>query len=135
MCSYHHLTTVERRALCALYSQNYSIRYIAQYLRRSPSTILRELHRNGSGTSYSPDKAQAAYQYRKTHLCGRKCILSNPVNRDIVASRLECNWSPEEISNRLMQEGNKLRISFLIMIYPKKSFCENSSEFSSKILS
>ena len=113
MCSYHHLTTVDRGALCALLSQHYSIRYIAKYLQRSPSTILRELHRNGSGTSYSPDKAQAAYQYRKTHLCGRKCILSNPANRDIIVSRLECNWSPEEISNRLMQEGNKLHISSL----------------------
>lgn len=112
MCPCHHLTTTERGALFVLYSQNYSIRHIAKILNRSPSTILRELHRNSSGGSYSPDQAQAAYHYRKTHLCGRKPILADAAKQALIASKLEVHWSPEEISRRFASEHIGWSISY-----------------------
>lgn len=112
MCSYHHLTTAERGALFILYSLHYSIRQIAKILGYSPSTISRELRRNARNGSYSPDKAQEKYHYRKTHLCGRKCILADPAAQAIVIAHLEESWSPEQISHRLVLEHCQLSISY-----------------------
>lgn len=43
--SYHHLTLAERESSLVLHSHQISIRNIALRLKRSPSTISRELHR------------------------------------------------------------------------------------------
>jgi len=44
---YEHLGTEERGTIMALRSQGSGVREIARVLIRSPSTILRELRRNG----------------------------------------------------------------------------------------
>ncbi len=44
---YSHLSAEERGSIMAMKAQCISSRRIAQVLRRSPSTIVRELERNG----------------------------------------------------------------------------------------
>ncbi|WP_019595694.1 helix-turn-helix domain-containing protein, partial [Peptostreptococcus anaerobius] len=63
--SYNHLTIEERACIYQFLNLGMSIRKIAQALKRSPSTISREIKRNsskikvsrGSYTKYFPVKA------------------------------------------------------------------------------
>ena len=61
MNHYNHLTTNERENLLFLTAKGYSIRKIATILRRSPSTISRELRRNCKKEIYSPSLATSLY--------------------------------------------------------------------------
>ena len=62
MSCYHHLTIVERELLYAFLQKGLSLRNIAQRLKRSPSTISRELRRN---PEYLPIQAQRNYVQRR----------------------------------------------------------------------
>ena len=56
---YEHLTIEERCELARLHAEGHSVRQIAAGLDRSPSTVARELRRNGSKTQgYRPSYAQ-----------------------------------------------------------------------------
>uniref|UniRef100_UPI0018991EA6 helix-turn-helix domain-containing protein n=1 Tax=Faecalispora jeddahensis TaxID=1414721 RepID=UPI0018991EA6 len=44
--SYHHLTLNERKKLSLMWREKKNIRQIAMALKRSPSTVSRELKRN-----------------------------------------------------------------------------------------
>lgn len=113
MSHYKHLSIEERESLYLKKHQGKSIREIAKELGRSPSTISRELARNKSShRSYSPTRAQRRYE-RKKKECGRKAILSVPKNQILVKKLIgEYEWSPEQIQNRLREEGNELHISY-----------------------
>ena len=81
-------------------------------MKRSPSTISRELKRNTKNTTYSPVLAQTIYSYRKQN-CGRKLLLSNNRVWTIVRRLfVEEQWSPEEISHRLKSERTGIAISY-----------------------
>lgn len=58
--NYHHLTINERESILELSAKEISIRGIALRLRRSPSSISRELKRLDG--HYSPSKAQENYR-------------------------------------------------------------------------
>ena len=83
-----------------------SIRKIAQALKRSPSTISREIKRNssktknssGDYTKYFPIKANEKYFDRRKD-CHRKSKLSKDVI-DYLTVKINEHWSPEQISNR-----------------------------------
>jgi IS30 family transposase len=85
------------------YSQN----RIAIELGRSPSTISRELSRNGADkASYSPSKAEKRYSDKRKNSVRKKKLEHNPELRNIVHFLLcYLYWSPEQISNRLDKEG------------------------------
>ena len=51
--NYQHLQPEERITLASLKAQGYSIRSIAQQISRSPSTLSRELVRNGRPSVYA----------------------------------------------------------------------------------
>ncbi len=52
---YGHVTIEERCEIARLQAEGRSVRQIAAGLDRSPSTVVRELTRNGSGTGgYNP---------------------------------------------------------------------------------
>jgi len=97
---YSHFTTFERGRLEALYKLGLSCRQIAKELKRHHSTIAREIKRNKTeNESYSPEKAQSAYQKRRLN--------SKPQgkwNEEIakeIEGKLESTWSPEQIAGRL----------------------------------
>lgn len=101
---YHHLSIDEREKLYFSLAQGRSVRKIAAELRRSPSTITRELQRNAE---YTPSRAQRAYEERRKH-CVRKPVLQDPELHGLVHFFLgSCFWSPEQISHRLQKEGHR----------------------------
>ncbi|MFB8468072.1 IS30 family transposase [Enterococcus thailandicus] len=112
MSHYNHLTILERENIFLFFNQGKSIRSIASLMKRSPSTISRELKRNTKNTTYSPVLAQTIYSYRKQN-CGRKLLLSNNRVWTIVRRLfVEEQWSPEEISHRLKSERTGIAISY-----------------------
>ncbi len=112
MRHYNHLTILERENIFLLFNKGYSIRVIASNIKRSPSTVSRELKRNTKNNTYSPTVAQTLYSYRKQN-CGRKLLLSN-ISLWKLVRRLfvEEQWSPEEIAYRLKHEKFALSISY-----------------------
>ncbi|MEU7377172.1 IS30 family transposase [Streptomyces albidoflavus] len=85
-----------------------SIRTIAAELGRSPSTISREIRRNGAlwrGTewTYRPYVAQARADARRPRPKAGK-ISRCPQLRDYIQERLERRWSPEQIAHQLRRD-------------------------------
>lgn len=82
-----------------------SVRQIAAELGRSPSTISREIRRNGAlwrGTdwTYRPYAAQRRADLRRPRPKTGK-IGQNPVLRDFIQGHLAKRWSPEQICQAL----------------------------------
>src|SRR3712207_6280240 len=104
--SYNHLTIEERSCIYQFLNLGMSIRKIAQALKRSPSTISREIKRNsskiknsrGNYTKYFPIKANDKYIDRRKD-CHRKSKFSKDVI-DYLTVKINEHWSPEQISNR-----------------------------------
>ena len=111
MNHYKHLTIAERETIFLMRSQGSSLREIAGAIRRNCSSVSRELRRNSRKDGYFPSSAQKQYLERKSH-GGRKALLDDPQLFEMVREHF-CKdlWSPEEISNRLIAEGDAMRIS------------------------
>ncbi|EOB7191592.1 TPA: IS30 family transposase, partial [Staphylococcus aureus] len=99
--SYNHLTLTERARIEVLRQENYSLRSIARKLKRSVSTISREISRNNLNQSYQAETAQKNYE-TKRKLCGRPTRFT-PELGNIIKYYLKCHWSPEQIVGRLLQ--------------------------------
>lgn len=109
---YKHLSIAERESLYLGVNQGKSIRTIARELKRSASSLSRELRRNKiSHRPYSPSRAQRRYQRCKKN-CGRKPILANQEKLQLIRRLLREEWSPEQIQYRLKHEKNPLQISY-----------------------
>ena len=103
MSCYKHLTIEERESLMLFYEQGQSIRQIAKNLGRAPSTISRELRRNPN--PYRATTAQKHYRKRRK-LCVRRRLLSDlELHKSVHFLLGYLWWSPEQISNRLREEG------------------------------
>ena len=97
---YRHLTPMERGQIQALERQGMSQRGIAKTMGRSPSTISRELARNGGRQRYDAARAQKRYQsVRKA--CRRTTSLSYLPLRRYLFDKMGDGWSPEQVSGRL----------------------------------
>jgi transposase, IS30 family len=99
-----YLSLVEREQLRDLHRAGMSIRKIAVELRRSPSTISRELRRNTSAArGYLPHTAHRLSVQRRRRPREPK-LVANPELRAYVQEKLRKRWSPEQISNRLIKD-------------------------------
>ena len=77
-----------------------SFRTIASSLKRAPSTISREVNRNGGRTKYRATKADQ--QAWKSATRPKTCkLVANRALARTVERRLEQNWSPEQIAGWL----------------------------------
>jgi len=96
------LTLAEREEISRGIACGRSLRSIALRLGRSPSTISRELTRNGGRRSYRAHEAeQAAWdRARRPKTC--KLALNRPLAR-LVARQLRLQWSPWQIAGWLKQ--------------------------------
>jgi len=94
------LTLSEREEISRALVARSSIRAIASLLGRSPSTISREISRNGDQHCYRASQAdQAAWdRARRPKSCK---LTENRTVAHIVASKLQLKWSPEQISGWL----------------------------------
>ncbi|MBK83361.1 MAG: IS30 family transposase [Gammaproteobacteria bacterium] len=100
---YKQLTEIERYQIKTLLALGHTPTSIANELKRSPSTISREIQRNTGLRGYRPKQAQKLAEERKA-LKPKKRILNE--TWVLVEKFIKEDWSPEQISNRLTAEGH-----------------------------
>ena len=96
------LTLAEREDISRAVVSGHSIRSIAVLLGRAPSTISREIKRNGGQECYRADLAdQSAWD----RACRPKAckLAENPSLASTVSNKLQLQWSPEQIAGWLKQ--------------------------------
>jgi transposase, IS30 family len=94
------LTLSEREDISRGIASGSSFREIARHLDRVVSTVSREVTRHGGRPAYRAPAADE--QAWSSALRPKKCLLTvNRKLRDIVASKLVLDWSPEQISGWL----------------------------------
>lgn len=107
---YAQLTIEDRCEIARLQAAGASIRQIAAGLDRSPSTIARELKRNGSRQSrYRP--VYADQQSRARRWSGSKLDRDKQL-RNRVLRLLQLGWSPETVAAYLNRESDRQVISY-----------------------
>ncbi|HIG44321.1 MAG: IS30 family transposase [bacterium] len=107
------LSSLEREAISRGLASDHSMRQIAAELNRSPSTISREVNKNGGVARYraATADARAWERARRPKLCA---LALNGRLRFIVAAKLSQEWSPEQISGWLSvtyPDNESLRVS------------------------
>lgn len=99
--TYQHLSAEERGVIMAEQQRGTSNAGIARLLGRSPSTLSRELRRNGGGR-YDAPLSGAAYRHRRA-ACRRhpKLVEGTPLHGFVRDRLLYHCWSPEQIAATL----------------------------------
>ena len=109
------LTLAEREEISRAVVAGQPMRAIAAQLGRAPSTISREIKRNGGHEGYRASRAdQAAWDRgRRPKTCK---LAQNRALAHLVADKLQLQWSPEQIAGWLKQS------------YPDDTSCQVSPE-------
>lgn len=94
------LTLSEREEISRSIVDGQSIRSIAKRLGRSPSTVSRELARNGGRETYRANTADQAAWDRATRPKVCKLVV-NQTLANAVAAKLQLQWAPEQIAGWL----------------------------------
>ena len=96
------LTLAEREEISRAVVAGHSMRSIANGLGRAPSTISREIKRNGSQEYYRANQAdQAAWD--RAHRPKTCKLAGNRTLAHLVAGKLQLQWSPEQVAGWLKQ--------------------------------
>ena len=107
------LSFEERETISRGLANSQSIRRIAAELKRSPSTISREIARNGDQARYRAHLAEKAFMKRSKR--PKPMLLAkNEGLRRIVEEKLALDWSPEQISGWLKRhspDGKEMCVS------------------------
>ncbi len=94
------LTLAEREEISRGVVADQSLRSIAASLGRAPSTVSREINRNGGRRRYRASQAdQAAWDRAQRPKTGK--LTQNRALARIVASKLQLEWSPRQIAGWL----------------------------------
>jgi IS30 family transposase len=108
------LSVSDREDIACGVAAGLSVRAIARGLCRAPSTVSRELNRNGGRGGYRPSVADQAAWDRAAR--PKPCKLAlNLALRDHVIEGLQLQWSPEQIAGWLTVEfpdDPELRVSY-----------------------
>ncbi len=97
------LTLAEREEISRGLATGQSLRSIAQLLGRPPSTVSREVKRNGGIKDYRSAGADGAAWDRALHPKACKLVLNKPM-ATIVTDKLQLlQWSPQQIAGWLKQ--------------------------------
>jgi IS30 family transposase len=94
------LTLAEREEISRGVVAGQSLRSVAASLGRAPSTISREIRRNGGRRHYRANKAEQA-AWDRAHRPKTCKLVENHALARIVASKLKQRWSPEQIAGWL----------------------------------
>ena len=107
---YRQLSIEERCEIARLRAEGAAVRQIAAALDRAPSTVARELKRNGSRTGgYRP--VYAHEQARARRWSGARLERDDAL-RACVLERLSWGWSPEQIAGHLAEAAGRTVISY-----------------------
>ena len=94
------LTMAEREEISRSLNAGLSFRAIAMQIGRAPSSVCREVGRNGGRKQYRATGAEAMAWQRSVR--PKRCALaSNDRLRSVVAEKLQRQWSPQQISGWL----------------------------------
>lgn len=102
--SYHHFTTEEREQIYAGLARKENLRQIALYLRRSASSVSREVHRNSDHRGYSPWGAMILSVARSRIPRRKRIVDLRPGLWEYIVKHLRLHWSPEQIAARLRHD-------------------------------
>ena len=109
-----YLSLSERERIRDLTATGSSIRSIAAALHRSPSSVSRELRRNGTVTgTYEPYAAHRTAAGRRPRPKDSKLTYRQQL-REFVKEKLRIHWSPEQICHALVKEhpmDEEMRVS------------------------
>jgi IS30 family transposase len=94
------ITLIEREEISRYLVEGLSIRAIAERLGRAPSTISREISRNGGRPSYRAIQADQE-TWRRAHRPKPCKLVALPGLARIVTAKLQMQWSPEQIAGWL----------------------------------
>lgn len=97
------LTLVEREEISRGLGVGASLRSIALRLRRAPSTISREVKRNGGYNIYRAAASDKA-AWERSHRPKRCKLACNPALSRTISRKLKLNWSPQQIAGWLKRE-------------------------------
>ena len=98
-----HLRVEEREEISRGLASGESVRGIAARLGRAPSTVSRELARNGGRRRYRAARAQAAAGERARR--PKRCkLVTYPLLAAAVEEKLRLQWSPQQIARRLRED-------------------------------
>ena len=96
------LTLADREEISRGLAIGQSIRFIAKLLGRHPSTISREVKRNSGSEYYRSSQADQATWDRANR--PKTCkLVENKALAHLVASKLQLQWSPQQIAGWLKQ--------------------------------
>lgn len=96
------LSASERGSIWMGLRDGYSFRELGRRLGRAPSTICREVQRNGGRARYDPRQANRRSLQQRAR--PKRCKLDlDRVLRTKVVEGLRKRWSPEQVSRRLRQ--------------------------------
>ena len=95
------LTLVEREEISRGIAAKESIRSIAVRLGRSPSTVSREVSRNGGSGSYRASEADERRTWERARRPKSCRLARSPRLRQLVEEKLRQIWSPEQIAGWL----------------------------------
>ena len=98
--SSRHLSLIEREEISRGVAAGESLRMVAARLGRVPSTVSRELARNGGRSSYRAHRADRAALGRARRPKPSK-LAQNSLLRAMVEEKLEEWWSPEQVARWL----------------------------------
>jgi transposase, IS30 family len=107
------LSRVEREEIACGVRAGESLREIARRLGRSPSTVSREVARNGGRRGYRGWRAEQAAWRRARRPKPRK-LAADPALWAVVQGMLAERWSPQQVSARLRRQfphDDRMRIS------------------------
>jgi len=94
------LTLTEREEISRGVAAGHSMRTIASQLGRAPSTVSREINRNGGRRWYRANRAEEA-AWQRAHRAKTCKLAQNPALARIVAEKLMGRWSPRQIAGWL----------------------------------
>jgi IS30 family transposase len=98
--SENRLTITEREEISRGLAASKSIRQIAYYLQRAPSTVSREIFRHGGKNNYRANDAEQK-AWDNASRPKEYYLNQHPVLKNIVKEKLAIKWSPEQISGWL----------------------------------
>ena len=94
------LSLAEREEISRGVVAGQSLRSIAASLKRAPSTVSREINRNGGRQHYRANVADQA-AWNRSHRPKTCKLIQNPALARIVANQLQLQWSPRQIAGWL----------------------------------
>lgn len=108
MATNHHLSIEEREKIQEMLWEKDTVRSIARALKRSPSTISREINGNVpfGQRRYTPRLAEERAEVHQEEK-SRRVRLKNEFIRTYVIQKIQLRWSPEQIAGTLATDHNQ----------------------------